>query len=197
MTTSQATVAPVENPIAALQRCGQSIWLDFIRRNMIVGGDLARLIEDDGVTGVTSNPSIFEKAIDGSDDYAAQIEEIKREAPTLPAREVYERLAVKDIQGVADALRHVYDRTGGGDGYVSVEVSPDAAHDTDATIAEARRLWRAVGRPNLMIKVPETAAGVPAVRALIADGVNVNITLLFGQQMYEAVAWAYIEGLEA
>jgi transaldolase / glucose-6-phosphate isomerase len=197
MTTSQATVAPVENPIAALQRCGQSIWLDFIRRNMIVGGDLARLIEDDGVTGVTSNPSIFEKAIDGSDDYAAQIEEIKREAPALPAREAYERLAVKDIQGVADALRHVYDRTGGGDGYVSVEVSPDAAHDTDATIAEARRLWRAVGRPNLMIKVPGTAAGVPAVRALIADGVNVNITLLFGQEMYEAVAWAYIEGLEA
>lgn len=197
MATPRTAVAPVANPIAVLQRYGQSIWLDFIRRSMIAGGDLALLVENEGVAGVTSNPSIFEKAIDGSDDYTAQIEEIKRETPDLPAREVYERLVVKDIQGVADVLREVYDRTGGGDGYVSVEVSPGAAHDTEATIAEAHRLWRSVARPNLMIKVPGTAAGVPAVRTLIADGVNVNITLLFGQEMYEAVAWAYIEGLEA
>jgi transaldolase / glucose-6-phosphate isomerase len=197
MATSQATVAPVQNPIAALQRCGQSIWLDFIRRSMVAGGDLSRLVEDDGVAGVTSNPTIFEKAIDGSNDYTVQIEEIRQQSPVLPAREVYERLVVKDIQDVADILRGVYDRTGGRDGYVSLEVSPDVAYDTDATVAQAHRLWGAVGRPNLMIKVPGTAAGVPAVRALIADGVNVNITLLFGQETYEAVAWAYIEGLEA
>jgi transaldolase / glucose-6-phosphate isomerase len=197
MATSRTAETPATSPIAALQQHGQSIWLDFIRRNMIVDGDLARLIEGDGVAGVTSNPTIFEKAIADSDDYTAQIEQIRRTSPDLPAREVYERLAIKDIQDVADLLRHTYDRTGGGDGYVSLEVSPGVANDTDATIKEARHLWNAVGRANLMIKVPGTAAGVPAVRALITEGVNVNITLLFGQQMYEAVAWAYIEGLEA
>jgi transaldolase/glucose-6-phosphate isomerase len=196
MATSQAFVAPVGNPIAALQRSGQSIWLDFIRRSLIESGDLARLVEDDGVAGVTSNPTIFEKAIDGSNDYAAQIEEIRRASPDLPARDVYERLVVKDIQDVADVLRPVYDRTAGADGYASLEVSPGVANDTQATIAEARHLWKTVARPNLMIKVPGTAAGVPAVRALTAEGVNVNITLLFGQKMYEAVAWAYVEGLE-
>ena len=185
------------NPIAALQRYGQAIWLDFIRRKLIASGDLARLVERDGVAGVTSNPTIFEKAINGSDDYTSQIEEIRRVSPDLPARELYERLVVTDIQDVADVLRRGYDRTGGGDGYVSLEVSPGVANDTDATIAEARHLWKTVARPNLMIKVPGTAAGVPAVRALTAEGINVNITLLFGQKMYEAVAWAYIEGLEA
>jgi transaldolase/glucose-6-phosphate isomerase len=197
MATSKTTVPFAESPLAALRGLGQSIWLDFIRRNMITGGDLARLVEQDGVAGVTSNPTIFEKAITGSDDYDAQIQEILRQSPELPARALYERLVVKDIQDVADILRGVHDRTDGEDGYVSLEVSPGVANDTEATIAEARHLWDAVGRPNVMIKVPGTAAGVPAVRALIAEGVNVNITLLFGQKMYEAVAWAYIEGLEA
>jgi transaldolase len=180
----------------SLQAYGQSIWLDFISRKMISSGQLARLVADEGVVGLTSNPTIFEKAIDGSNDYAAQIEEIRLEAPELPARQLYERLITRDIQDAADVLRPVFDRTRGGDGYVSVEVSPGVANDTNATVAEARHLWQAVARPNLMIKVPGTGAGVPAVRALTADGINVNITLLFARDMYEAVAGAYIEGLE-
>ena len=194
-TTSRAKVSPVENPIGLLQQHGQSIWLDFIRRNLITSGDLARMVENDGVTGVTSNPTIFEKAIDGSDDYTAQIEELRRASPDLPAREVYERLVVKDIQDVADILHGVYERTACADGFVSIEVSPGVANNTAATLAEARHLWRAVARPNLMIKVPGTEAGIPAVRTLIAEGINVNITLLFGREMYEAVARAYIDGL--
>jgi len=180
----------------SLQDLGQSIWLDFIRRKMITSGELARLVADAGVAGVTSNPTIFEKAINESNDYTAQIEDIRREAPELPARQVYERLVARDIQDVADVLRGTYDRTGGGDGYVSIEVSPTVANDTNATVSEARHLWEVIGRPNLMIKVPGTGAGVPAVRALTAEGINVNITLLFGREMYEAVAGAYIEGLE-
>ena len=196
MTTLQTTASPGGNPIAALQRYGQAIWLDFISRKMITSRQLARLVEDDGVAGVTSNPTIFEKAINGSDDYAAQIEEIRRETPELPARQLYERLVTKDIQDAADVLRGTYDRTRGADGFVSIEVSPGVANDTNATVAEARHLWEVVARPNVMIKVPGTAAGVPAVRALTAEGINVNITLLFGRGMYEAVAGAYIEGLE-
>ena len=180
----------------SLQGYGQSIWLDFISRKMIATGQLARLVTDEDVVGVTSNPTIFEKAIVGSNEYAAQIEEIRREAPELPSRQVYERLIAKDIRDTADVLRPVFDRTRGGDGYVSVEVSPTVADDTNATVAEARHLWEVIARPNLMIKVPGTSAGVPAVRTLIADGINVNITLLFGREMYEAVAGAYIEGLE-
>jgi transaldolase/glucose-6-phosphate isomerase len=180
----------------SLQAFGQSIWLDFISRKMISSGQLARLVAEEGVVGLTSNPTIFEKAILGSDEYMAQIEQIRREAPELPARQVYERLIAKDIQDAADVLRPVFDRTRGGDGYVSIEVSPGVANDTNATVAEAHNLWQVVGRPNLMIKVPGTGAGVPAVRALTADGINVNITLLFGREMYEAVAGAYIEGLE-
>jgi transaldolase len=181
---------------SALQPYGQSIWLDFISRKMITNGQLARLVAEDGVVGVTSNPTIFEKAIDGSNDYAAHIEEIRRETPELPARQVYERLITKDIQDVADILRATYEQTRGGDGYVSIEVSPEVANDTNATVAEARHLWEVVNRPNLMIKVPGTGAGVPAVRSLTAEGINVNITLLFGRELYEAVAGAYIEGLE-
>ena len=196
METSHAGVSSQETPIAGLQRLGQSIWLDFIRRGMITTGELQRLVDSDGVTGVTSNPTIFEKAISGSDDYANQIADLRRRSPDLPARQVYERVVVKDIQDVADILRGVYERTGGRDGFVSLEVSPGVAHDTDATIAEARQLWAAIDRPNAMIKVPGTVEGVPAVRALTAEGVNVNITLLFGREMYEAVALAYIEGLE-
>jgi len=180
----------------SLQGYGQSIWLDFISRKMIVNGQLARLIADDDVVGVTSNPTIFEKAIDGSSEYAAQIDEIRKESPELPSRMVYEQLVVKDIQDAADVLRPTYEHTKGGDGYVSVEVSPEVANDTNATVAEARHLWDVIARPNLMIKVPGTGAGVPAVRSLTAEGINVNITLLFGREMYEAVAGAYIEGLE-
>jgi transaldolase len=180
----------------SLHDYGQSIWLDFIRRKMIATGELARLVHDEGVTGLTSNPTIFEKAIVGSSDYAPQIEEIRRDSPELPARQVYERLVTKDIQDAADILRDTYARTRGADGYVSIEVSPGVSDDTNATLSEARHLWEVVARPNLMIKVPGTAAGVPAVRALTADGINVNITLLFGREMYEAVAGAYIDGLE-
>jgi len=179
-----------------LQGQGQSIWLDFISRKMIATGQLARLVADEDVVGVTSNPTIFEKAIDGSNEYSAQIEEIRREAPELPARQVLERLIAKDIRDTADVLRPVFDRTRGGDGYVSVEVSPTVADDTNATVSEARNLWEVIARPNLMIKVPGTAAGVAAVRSLTAEGININITLLFGREMYEAVAGAYIEGLE-
>jgi transaldolase len=180
----------------SLHDYGQSIWLDFIRRKMITSGELARLVRDEGVSGLTSNPTIFEKAIVGSSDYAAQIEEIRRDTPELPARQVYERLVTKDIQDAADILRDTYTRTRGADGYVSIEVSPGVANDTNATVSEARHLWEVVARPNVMIKVPGTGAGVPAVRALTAEGINVNITLLFGREMYEAVAGAYIEGLE-
>jgi transaldolase len=196
MATSHAGAPQVASSLEALRRYGQSIWLDFISRKSITTGELARLVRDDGVAGVTSNPTIFEKAIDGSKDYAAQIEDIRREEPELPARQMYERLITKDIQDVADILRDTYDRTSGGDGYVSIEVSPGVANDTNATVSEARHLWETVARPNLMIKVPGTGAGVPAVRSLTAEGINVNITLLFGREMYEAVAGAFIEGLE-
>ena len=196
MTTSGAKLDHGESPIALLKSHGQAIWLDFIRRNMITSGELTRLVETDGVSGVTSNPTIFEKAIAGSDDYAAQIEEICRRTPELPVREIYEQLASKDIQDVADILRPVHASTSGADGYVSIEVSPGVANDTQATIAEARHLWKLVDRRNLMIKVPGTVAGVPAVRALTAEGINVNITLLFARDMYEAVAHAFIDGLE-
>jgi transaldolase/glucose-6-phosphate isomerase len=189
--------AAVANPVAALSQYGQSVWLDFIRRSLIAGGELKRLVEEDGVGGVTSNPAIFEKAIDGSDDYAAAIQEISDRHPGLDAKAVYERLAIKDIQDAADVLRPVYDRTGSHDGYVSLEVSPDLANDTNGTLAEARQLWKEVARPNVMIKVPATPAGLPAIRTLISEGINVNVTLLFARDAYEAVASAYIEGLEA
>ena len=182
--------------MAALRQYGQSVWLDFIRRSLIAGGELARLVEEDGLGGVTSNPAIFEKAIDGSNDYASAIEETSKD-PHLGPKEVYEQLAVKDIQDAAGVLRQVYDRTARRDGYVSLEVSPDLANDTDGTLAEARRLWQAVGRPNVMIKVPATPAGVPAIRTLIGEGINVNVTLLFAREAYEAVAHAFIEGLDA
>src|SRR5205085_2755134 len=179
-----------------LQGQGQSIWLDFISRKMLTTGQLVRLVADEDVVGVTSNPTIFEKAINGGNEYSAQIEEIRREAPELPSRQVLERLIAKDIRDTADVLRPVFDRTRGGDGFVSVEVSPTVADDTNATVSEARNLWEVIARPNLMVKVPGTAAGVAAVRSLTAEGINVNITLLFGREMYEAVAGAYIEGLE-
>jgi len=186
----------VQNPVAALRDYGQSVWLDYIRRSLISGGELRRLVDEDGLGGVTSNPAIFEKAIGGSNDYAGAINEISID-PGLPAKDVFEILAVKDIQDAADVLRRVYDRTQSQDGYVSLEVAPDLANDTEGTLAEARRLWSRVARPNVMIKVPATPAGLPAIRTLLSEGINVNITLLFAREAYEQVAHAYIEALEA
>ncbi|MEW6643958.1 MAG: bifunctional transaldolase/phosoglucose isomerase [Pseudomonadota bacterium] len=183
------------NPIKALHQHGQAIWLDFLARNFIAKGDLKDLIDRDGVRGVTSNPSIFEKAIAGSTEYDDSIARLLRERDRSVG-DLYETLAVEDIQRAADVLRPVYDELHGNDGYVSLEVSPYLARDTAGTIAEAERLWRAVGRDNLMIKVPGTPEGLPAIEALIAQGINVNITLLFSQQLYASVLDAYIAGLE-
>jgi len=185
----------VVSPVAGLRHYGQSVWLDYIRRTLIVQGELKRLVDEDGLAGVTSNPAIFEKAIDGSNDYAAAIEEISKD-PGLSPKEVYEALAIKDIQDAADVLRGVYDRTAQHDGYVSLEVSPELANDEAGTLEEARHLWKAVNRPNVMIKVPATKAGVPAFRKLISEGINVNVTLLFARSAYEEIAHAFIEGLE-
>jgi transaldolase/glucose-6-phosphate isomerase len=184
------------NPLTELQRYGQSVWLDYIRRSLITGGELRRLLDEDGLRGVTSNPAIFEKAIAGSADYEIQLKELTRRRD-LDAKAAYEILAIHDIQDVADILRPIYESTGRRDGYVSLEVSPDLANDTAGTLDEARRLWKAVGRDNVMIKVPATTAGVPAIKALIGDGINVNVTLLFSLEAYEAVAEAYLSGLEA
>jgi transaldolase / glucose-6-phosphate isomerase len=196
MSDDRLSASVVVNPVAALKQYGQSVWLDYIRRSLIASGELKRLVDDDSLGGVTSNPAIFEKAIDGSNDYASAIDEISNEEPGLGAKQVYERLAIKDIQDAADILRPVYESTGSRDGYVSLEVSPDLANETDATIAEARQLWQSVARPNVMIKVPATRAGLPAIRTLIGDGINVNVTLLFARDAYEAVAQAFIDGLE-
>jgi transaldolase / glucose-6-phosphate isomerase len=190
-----AKMTALENPLRALQVFGQSVWLDYIRRSLITGGELRRLIDEDGLRGVTSNPAIFEKAITGSSDYRAILE--RPEARTSDPKTIYERLAVQDIQDAADALRAIYDETSRRDGYVSLEVSPLLAYDAAATLDEARRLWRAVGRDNLMIKVPATPQGIVAIHELIGEGINVNVTLLFAQDSYEQVAEAYIAGLEA
>ena len=183
-----------KNPLFVLEAFGQSIWIDFIRRGMISSGELAHLIEEDGISGVTSNPSIFEKAITESHDYDESIRGMILKGKT--SAEIYQRLTVEDIQSVADLLRPTYDRTNGGDGFVSLEVSPRLAHDTSGTITEARLLWSLVNRPNTMIKVPATAEGLPAIRQLTGEGINVNITLLFGLPRYREVTDAYISGLE-
>jgi transaldolase/glucose-6-phosphate isomerase len=201
MNTTTKTPAPPqqssqrENPLKALIRFGQSIWFDYIRRDLITTGQLARLIEDDGLRGMTSNPTIFEKAFSSSPDYQKPLGELARRGG-LDAKGIYETLAIRDIQDAADALRGVYDQTKRRDGYVSLEVSPYLAHKTQETIDEARRLWKAVGRPNVMIKVPGTPEGIPAIRQLIGSGININVTLLFAQSIYEKVADAYIAGLE-
>ena len=182
------------NPLQALNESGQSIWLDFIQRKLLTGGELKRLVEEDGLRGITSNPAIFEKAIADSDDYD---DLLRRPAGNTLAdpKQVYETIAVRDIQDAADVLRPVYDETGRRDGYVSLEVSPHLAHDTEGTVVEARRLWRTVSRDNLMIKVPGTLEGVPAIEQLIGEGVSGNVTLLFARGAYEEVAQAYIRGL--
>ena len=183
------------NRLQALEAEGQAVWLDFLDRGFLAKGGLSRLIEQDGVTGVTSNPSIFEKAIGHGHDYDEDIAALVREGQSS-LTQIYEHLAIADIQAAADALRPVYDRLDGADGFASIEVSPFLARSTQGTIDEARRLWSAVDRPNLMVKVPGTREGVPAVRELTSGGVNVNITLLFGIDMYEAVAEAFLSGLE-
>ncbi|HEY1257668.1 MAG TPA: bifunctional transaldolase/phosoglucose isomerase, partial [Stellaceae bacterium] len=183
------------NPLRTLNEYGQSVWLDFVSRDLLKSGGLTKLIAEDGLRGVTSNPSIFEKAIGHGDDYDAQISQLQGSGDLDPGA-LFERLAVTDIQNGADALRPVYHQTQGRDGYISIEVSPYLAMDTGRTIEEARRLWHEVGRENLMVKIPATKPGLPAIRAMIAEGVNINITLLFSQQVYAEVAEAYLSGLE-
>ena len=183
------------NPLLELQQLGQSVWLDYIRRKALQSGDVRKLIEEDGLRGMTANPAIFQAAIAAGDDYDETIERLVK-AGAEP-NDIYETLAVEDIQTACDQFRAVYDATDGLDGYVSLEVSPNLAYDTEGTIAEARRLWAWVDRPNLMIKVPGLKEGVPAIETLLTDGINVNVTLLFAIEAYEAVAWAYIRALEA
>jgi transaldolase / glucose-6-phosphate isomerase len=187
--------AKAANPLVQLQTFGQSIWLDYIRRDLLKDGELQRLITEDGLRGMTSNPAIFEKAIAGSTQYQDFLDSLAGRTD-LDAKGRYELLAIRDIQDAADLLRPVYQSTKKRDGYVSLEVSPYLAHDTDGTIAEARRLWKTVARENVMIKVPGTAEGIPAIRQLLSEGININVTLLFAQGVYEEVAAAFIDGVE-
>jgi transaldolase/glucose-6-phosphate isomerase len=185
----------MSNPLRELGAAGQAVWLDYLHRKILEDGELKRLIAEDGVRGLTSNPSIFEQAIGGGDAYDAALKDVIAHGDD-EIMALYEHLAIADIQGAADTFRPLYDQTGGADSYVSLEVSPYLAMDTEATISEARRLWRAVNRPNLMIKVPGTTPGVPAIRTLIGEGINVNVTLLFSIEAYLAVAEAHLAGLE-
>jgi transaldolase / glucose-6-phosphate isomerase len=187
--------AKATNPLIGLQKFGQSIWLDYIRRDLLTGGELKRLIEQDGLRGMTSNPAIFEKAIADSTLYDDVLKSLQSRTD-LDATGRYEILAIRDIQDAADILRPVYESTKQRDGYVSLEVSPYLARDTHGTLNEARRLWKAVGRPNIMIKVPGTKEGIPAFQQLISEGINVNVTLLFSQEVYQNVADAYVAGVE-
>jgi transaldolase len=182
------------SPIGRLMRHGQSLWLDYIHRTMLASGELKSLIEARGIRGVTSNPTIFEQAIGTSDAYDAEIARLAREGKDATA--IFEALAIADIQAACDLFRPIHEMSGGNDGYVSIEVSPRLAHDTVGTLAEARRLWMAVDRPNVMIKIPGTPEGLPAVTDALADGINVNITLLFAVAMYERVIDAYVTGIE-
>ncbi len=182
------------NPLKSLGALGQSVWLDYIRRNELTSGHLKELIDNDGVSGVTSNPTIFEKAIAGSTDYDAEIRKLV-EAGEVTA-EIFETLETQDIRAAADLFRPLYDRTEGRDGFVSIEVAPTLARNTKGTIEEAHRLWKEVDRPNILVKVPGTAEGLPAIEQLLAEGININITLLFANERYEEVAWAYVSALE-
>lgn len=183
------------NPLRELENYGQSVWLDYIRRSLITSGELKRMVNEDGLRGVTSNPAIFEKAIAGSSDYKEALKSLSQEKG-LDAKAVYERLAIEDIQLAASVMEPVYQKTKQRDGYVCLEVSPHLAHDTEETVEEARRLWTTVGRENVMIKVPATPEGIPAIEKLISEGINVNVTLIFSRDVYEQVAGAYISGLE-
>lgn len=183
------------NPLKKLESLGQSIWLDYIRRDLITSGELQKLIDEDGLRGMTSNPAIFEKAIAESNLYDAEIQKMAIDEKNV--NDIYEATSQQDVQGAADVFRPLYEKTSGEDGYVSLEVNPHLAHNTKGTIQEGRRLWSLLDRPNIFIKVPATTEGLVAIRQLISDGINVNVTLLFGLARYRAVAEAYIEGLEA
>jgi transaldolase len=185
----------VANPLRELERFGQSVWYDSLRRGILASGELARYVAEDGLKGLTTNPAIYEKAIGSSGDYDAELARLLTDGD-LDAKAVYETLAIHDIQAAADLLRPVYERASRRDGYVSLEVSPVAARDERATLEEARRLWRAVGRENVMIKVPGTPEAVPAIRRLLTEGVNVNVTLLFAREAYRRVADAHLAALE-
>lgn len=183
------------NPLKEVEALGQSIWLDYIRRDLIASGGLRRLIEEDGLRGMTSNPAIFEKAIVESHDYDEDIRSLAREGKN--PKEIYEALSQEDVQRAADEFRPLYERMDGRDGFVSLEVDPHLAHDTAGTIAEARRLWQAVDRPNVFVKIPATLEGLPAIRQTISEGININVTLLFGLPRYREVAEAYLAGIRA
>ncbi len=196
MTTSPAVPSVAgKNPLKALLDFGQSPWMDYIRRDLLTGGGLQKMIDEDGLRGMTSNPAIFEKSITGSKLYDDIL--TSPDVKSLDAKGVYERIAIRDVQAACDIFSAVYRSTKTRDGYVSLEVSPLLANDTQGTLEEARRLWKAVNRPNLMIKVPGTPEGIPAIRALLEEGLNINITLLFAQSTYERVAEAYLAALEA
>jgi transaldolase / glucose-6-phosphate isomerase len=183
------------NPLKGLLEYGQSPWMDYVRRDLLTSGTLKKLIQEDGLMGMTSNPTIFEKAITGSKDYTDILE--SPEAKKLDAKGVYEKIAIRDVQDATDIFKPVYQQTKRRDGYVSLEVSPLLANDTPGSIEEARRLWKSVARENVMIKIPGTKEGLPAIRTLLEEGININITLLFAQWVYEDVAEAFLQALEA
>src|SRR3989441_1793208 len=183
------------NPLLQLKELGQSVWYDNIDRTQLTNGQFQRLLDEDGVVGVTANPTIFDKSISSGHAYDEQINQLIKEGKST--NEIYEALIITDIQTVADILRPIYDQTNGIDGYVSLEVSPDLAHDTDGTLSEVRRFWKMVNRPNLMIKIPGTPEGLPAIRQSLTEGININITLIFSIKTYREVADAYISALES
>ncbi|MHB9139399.1 MAG: transaldolase, partial [Victivallaceae bacterium] len=183
-----------DNPLKQVGYLGQAIWLDYIRRDLIADGELKRLIDEDGLRGMTSNPAIFEKAVTGSADYDTEISALALKGRTCI--EIYDTISLKDVQSAADVFRPLYCESNGADGYVSLEVNPHLAHDTQGTIAEARRLWDALNCPNVFIKVPATLEGLPAIRQLTSEGININVTLIFGLPRYRQVAEAYIAGIE-
>src|SRR5580704_14154674 len=189
-----STLADVNPKLKALTEAGVSIWLDQLGRSLVASGELKRMVDQESLRGVTSNPSIFEKSILGTSDYDDAIAEMARADKS--AQEIYDALTVADVQAACDVLASVHEETGGRDGFVSLEVAPDLAHDTDGTLQSARGYWAAVDRPNVLIKIPGTAEGVKAIEEAIYDGINVNVTLLFAVEAYEAVARAYIRGLE-
>src|SRR4051794_30449210 len=184
----------VNERLAALTAAGTSIWLDQLSRGLIESGELARMVEEDSLQGVTSNPAIFEKSILGSADYDADLKRLADEGKS--AREIYRAMALHDVRAAADILRPVYDRTDGVDGYVSWEVAPRLSHDTEGTLEQAHMYWELVDRPNLMIKIPATEAGIPAIEQALFDGMNINVTLLFAVEQYEAVMEAFVRAME-
>jgi transaldolase len=182
------------NPLIELEELGQCIWLDYIQRGLVKNGQLKRMIKEDGLSGMTSNPAIFEKAILDSHDYDAEIRTLALAG--RDAKAIFDTLSVRDVQTAADSFRPLYDRTSGAKGYVSLEVNPHLAHDTRGTIEEAHRLWITLARPNVLIKIPATDEGLPAIRQIISDGINVNVTLLFGLTRYRQALEAYLSGIE-